>query len=64
MDVEGIIAKLHEERGLIDRAIADLERLPVRRYRGPGRPRNGKPAVLPRTETHGDSMTEKADAES
>jgi hypothetical protein len=40
MDLELIIAKLHEELGLIDRAIADLERLPVRTLRRPGRPRN------------------------
>jgi|AmaraimetFIIA100_FD_contig_31_21803852_length_543_multi_4_in_0_out_0_1 hypothetical protein len=48
MDLELIIAKLHEELGLIDRAIADLERLPVRSLRRPGRPRNGR-HVGPRT---------------
>ena len=52
MDLELIIAKLHQELGLIDRAIADLERLPVRTLRRPGRPRNGRHAYPRISETH------------
>jgi len=40
MDLEQVIAQLHEELGLIDRAIADLERLPVNGLRVSGRPRS------------------------
>ena len=44
MDLERVIAQLHEELGLIDQAIADLERLPMRNRRVAGRLRVGRPA--------------------
>ena len=60
MDLELIIAKLHEELGLIDRAIADLERLPVRTMRRPGRSRNWRHSI-PRTgEAHQEHPTEES----
>ena len=62
MDLERVIAKLHEELGLIDEAIANLERLPV--HDGGNRSRGGRPAGPRRyssrkrrngKEPHGDS---------
>ncbi len=43
MDLKHVIAQLHEELGLIDQAIADLERLPMKNRRVTGRLRLGRP---------------------
>ena len=64
MDLERVIAKLHEELGLIDRAIADLERLPVNGPRGPGRPRSVRRAGHGSGITHKKRGGGKADVES
>ena len=59
MDLEVVIAKLHQELGLIDRAIADLERLPLRTLRRPARPRNWRRARPRTSETHSEPAKEQ-----